>query len=124
VRGFFFNIKETLLTFLSLFFLGCQILDKPGLVYVSWKERESFNIKETLLTFLSLFFFRLPDFWMNWTKALEYKHFLYSEPRLRKCQSVQQNFAQMYDISKNFFILYDECLIFIPNLVKMYIQSY
>jgi hypothetical protein len=42
-------------------------------------------------------------------RAPEYKHFLYSEPRLRKCQSVQQNFAQMYNISKNFFILYDEC---------------
>ena len=53
----------------------------------------------------------------------EYEHFLYSELCLRKCQSVQQNFAQMYDISKKFFILYDECLIFTSNLVKMYIQS-
>jgi hypothetical protein len=57
-------------------------------------------------------------------RAPEYKHFLYSEPHLKKCQNVQQNFTQMYDISKNFFILYDECLIFISNLVKMYIQSY
>ena len=56
-------------------------------------------------------------------RAPEYERLLYSELCLRKCQSVQQNFAQMYDISKNFFILYDECLIFIPNLIKMYIQS-
>ena len=56
-------------------------------------------------------------------RAPEYERFLYSELCLRKCQSVQQNFAQMYDISKNFFILYDKCLIFAPNLAKMYIQS-
>jgi hypothetical protein len=67
--------------------------------------------------------FSLTDF-LDFNRAPEYKHFLYSKPHLRKCQSIQQNFAQMYDISKNFFILYDECLIFISNLVKMYIQSY
>ncbi|CAB5358379.1 unnamed protein product [Rhizophagus irregularis] len=59
----------------------------------------------------------------NVERAPEYERFLYSELCLRKCQSVQQNFAQMYDISKNFFILYDEFLIFAPNLAKMYIQS-
>ena len=56
-------------------------------------------------------------------RAPKYEHFLHSELRLKKCQSVQQNFAQMYDISKKFFILYNECLIFTSNLVKMYIQS-
>ena len=49
-------------------------------------------------------------------------HLLYIE-FLGSCQNVQQNFAQMYDISKKFFILYDECLIFTSNLVKMYIQT-
>ena len=35
----------------------------------------------------------------------EYEDFLYSELRLRNCQSVQQNFAQMYDIGKKKFYI-------------------
>ncbi|CAB4422546.1 unnamed protein product [Rhizophagus irregularis] len=51
----------------------------------------------------------------HYTMAPEYEQFLHSELRLRNCQNVQKNFAQMYDISKKFFILYNKRLIFISK---------
>jgi hypothetical protein len=58
--GKFFNIKETLLTFFSLFFLGFQTFRRTQTLECKLKEGEIFfNIKETLLTFFSLFL----DFW-------------------------------------------------------------